>query len=87
MLIVPPVSFGAVAFGRYIRKIAKRTTDANADLVKMAEEKMSNLKTVRSFSKENFEISNFIEKSKMVFDFGMKDAFSSGLFFGLVEII
>lgn len=37
MSIVPPVALGAVAYGRFVSKIARKTTHATADLTKLAE--------------------------------------------------
>ena len=37
--IVPPVAGGAVVYGRFVRRISKRTQDALADATKVAEER------------------------------------------------
>ncbi len=37
MSIIPPIALGAVAYGRFVSKIARKTTHATADLTKLAE--------------------------------------------------
>ncbi|KAI8911738.1 P-loop containing nucleoside triphosphate hydrolase protein [Gorgonomyces haynaldii] len=84
LAIVPPISFGAVWYGRYLRNISKKTTDASADLSKFAEEKLSNLRTVRAFAQEDKEIHLYQEKAEEVYKLGMKQAYASGAFFGAI---
>ena len=56
MMIVPGISTIAVFYGRFVRKLAKDTTDSSAELTKFAEEKISNVRTVRAFSQEPVEV-------------------------------
>lgn len=56
MLIVPGISAVAIVYGRFVRNLAKDTTDASAELTKFAEEKLSNIRTVRAFSQEPIEV-------------------------------
>jgi ABC-type multidrug transport system fused ATPase/permease subunit len=81
MVIIPFVSGVAVFYGRFVRKLAKQTTDASAELTKFAEEKISNIRTVRAFSKEQTEIANYDKNSNVVYDLGIKEGFASSLFF------
>ncbi|KAH6573503.1 hypothetical protein BASA60_005974 [Batrachochytrium salamandrivorans] len=53
---VPPVALGAVFYGRFVRKLSRQTTDSTAEITKFAEEKISNIRTVRAFSQEGKEI-------------------------------
>ena len=82
MLVVPPVSIGAVIYGRFVRQVSKKTTDASAELTKLAEEKMGNIRTVKGFAQEDREIALYQEKAQVVYDYGMKEAYASGFFFG-----
>ncbi|MDH4467566.1 MAG: ABC transporter transmembrane domain-containing protein [Bacteriovoracaceae bacterium] len=55
ILVIPPVAIGAAIFGKKI-KIASRKSQATlGDSVVMAEESLSGIRTVRSFSQEDFE--------------------------------
>lgn len=85
MAIVPPISIGAVLYGRTLRTISKDTTDASANLTKLAEERISNIRTVRAFSQESREIVSYQNSAKRVLDLGMKEAYASGIFFGAVS--
>ncbi|XJO74141.1 hypothetical protein BDV3_005001 [Batrachochytrium dendrobatidis] len=82
MMIVPPVALGAVFYGRFVRKLSRQTTDSTAEITKFAEEKISNLRTVRAFSQETREISLYTEKVQNVYKLGIKEALASGIFFG-----
>jgi ABC-type multidrug transport system fused ATPase/permease subunit len=82
MMIVPPVSIGAVYYGKYLRNISKHTTDAAAKLTRIAEEKISNIRTVRAFSQEPQEIVRYNAQAHEVYKYGMKEAYASGFFFG-----
>lgn len=82
MMIVPPISAGAVIYGRYLRKISEITTDASADLTKIADEKLSNIRTVRSFAQEANEMKRYNDQAEVVYQYGMKEAYASGIFYG-----
>eukprot|EP00842_Homolaphlyctis_polyrhiza_P004350 jgi/Hompol1/4916/HPOL_001861-RA len=82
MTIVPPVAVGAIVFGRYVRKLGKRITDANAEVTKLSEERLSGVRTVRAFSQESQEITSFGKRVADLYKLGLKDAYASGLFFG-----
>lgn len=84
MCIVPLVAGVAVIYGKYVRKLAKITTDAAAELTNFAEEKLGNIRTVRAFSKETTEIRNYNQKSDIVYDLGIKEGIASALFYSSV---
>ena len=49
-LIVPPSAVAAVLYGRYIRKLSKRTQKAVGELTHVAEERISAVRTVHAFN-------------------------------------
>jgi len=53
--VVPPVAMGAAVYGRYIKKLSRQTQDALSSATKVAEEKISNIRTVRAFAQEEKE--------------------------------
>lgn len=64
--VVPAVAIGAVYYGRKVRKLQKKFQDALAAASAVAEETISSMRTVRSFSSENKNIDNYataIDKS------------------------
>ncbi|KAH6590081.1 hypothetical protein BASA61_005374 [Batrachochytrium salamandrivorans] len=82
LMIVPPVALGAVFYGRFVRKLSRQTTDSTAEITKFAEEKISNIRTVRAFSQEGKEILQYNNKVHDVYKLGIREALASGLFFG-----
>ena len=84
MMIVPGISAGAVLYGRFVRNLARETTDASAELTKFAEEKMSNIRTVRAFAQEKHEEEAYIKQAEVVYKLGMKEGYASSLFFSSV---
>lgn len=81
-MIVPPVSIGAVYYGKYLRGVSKETTDASAELTKIAEEKLSNIRTVRAFAQEQREVTKYEKQAHVVYLLGMKEGYASGIFYG-----
>ena len=54
--IVPPVAAWAVYMGRKVRATSRNVQDALAQSTHVAEERISNIRTVRAFARENVEI-------------------------------
>lgn len=52
LAVVPPVSLGAVFYGRYLRNLSKQTQDALGDMTKVAEEKLSAFRTLTAFNSQ-----------------------------------
>lgn len=59
LLVIPPVAFGAMFFGKRIRVASRNSLDSLAEASTVAEETISGVRTVRSFAQENFEISRY----------------------------
>lgn len=51
----------------------------------MANERISNIRTVRAFGKETLECKNYTEKVNDVLKFALKEAKASSMFFGMVR--
>lgn len=96
LCVVPPISLGAVFYGRYLRKLSNLTQEAIGDMSKVcplshvelpaesqtAEEKLNAFKTVSAYNSQSLETSLFRQKVDQVFDLAKKEAFASGIFFG-----
>nr|QNH67938.1 ATP-binding cassette transporter subfamily B member 10 [Brachionus plicatilis] len=80
--IIPAVTVFAIIFGRYIKKISKRVQDVLASATDVAEEKLSNIRTVRAFAQEDKEISSYMKSIHDVLNMKYKEAFANGIFFG-----
>ncbi|XP_047437209.1 ATP-binding cassette sub-family B member 10, mitochondrial [Mugil cephalus] len=86
LLIVPPMAALAVVYGRYLRSISKRTQDALAQATQLAEERISNMRTVRAFGKELSEVSAYEEKTDQVLNLAKKEAVIRAGFFGITGL-
>uniref|UniRef100_A0A3P9H012 ATP-binding cassette, sub-family B (MDR/TAP), member 10 n=1 Tax=Oryzias latipes TaxID=8090 RepID=A0A3P9H012_ORYLA len=86
LLIVPPMAALAVIYGRYLRSISKRTQDALAQATQLAEERISNLRTVRAFGKELSEVNAYKQKTDFVLSLAKKEAKMRAGFFGVTGL-
>lgn len=86
LLIVPPVAGLAIVYGRFVRKITRNVQDKLANAVQVAEERISNIRTVKSFSQEKLEIAYFNSKMTELFDLAKKEALAKGIFFGFTGL-
>lgn len=81
--MMAPISIGAVVYGRYIKGLAKQTQHHMAESMKIAEEKMSNIKTVKSFCKESLEMQKYENQTAEILSLSMRDAKASASFMGM----
>lgn len=85
--IVPPVFFFAFLYGRYVKKLTRQVQNSLANATQIAEERISNIRTVRAFAKEHAEADRYALQIQNIFDLGMKEAQARGIFHGAVSII
>ncbi|XP_075966407.1 ATP-binding cassette sub-family B member 10, mitochondrial [Anarhichas minor] len=86
LLIVPPLTGLAIVYGRYLRSISKCTQDALAQATQLAEERISNMRTVRAFGKELSEVNMYTQKTDVVFSLAKKEAALRAGFFGVTGL-
>uniref|UniRef100_A0AAV2LRX1 ATP-binding cassette sub-family B member 10, mitochondrial n=1 Tax=Knipowitschia caucasica TaxID=637954 RepID=A0AAV2LRX1_KNICA len=86
LLIVPPVAVLAVVYGRYLRSISKKTQDALAQATQLAEERISNIRTVRAFGKDLSEVVAYSQKTETVLSLAKKEAVIRAGFFGVTGL-
>uniref|UniRef100_UPI0037E70972 ATP-binding cassette sub-family B member 10, mitochondrial n=1 Tax=Semicossyphus pulcher TaxID=241346 RepID=UPI0037E70972 len=86
LMIVPPMVGLAIVYGRYLRSISKRTQDALAQATQLAEERISNLRTVRAFGKELSEVNTYTQKTDYVLSLARKEAVLRAGFFGVTGL-
>ncbi|KAI0705315.1 P-loop containing nucleoside triphosphate hydrolase protein [Cerioporus squamosus] len=82
LTVVPPVSLGAVFYGRYLKKLSNRTQEALGEMTKVAQEALSALRTVQAFNSAKQEEGKFHQKVETVLTLARKEAIASGIFFG-----
>ncbi|XDV50266.1 hypothetical protein PO909_019345 [Leuciscus waleckii] len=86
LMVVPPIACLAVIFGRFLRSISRRTQDALAEATQLAEERISNIRTVRAFGKELTEVQKYSEKVDHIFELAKKEAVLSAGFYGVTGL-
>ncbi|KAJ3503106.1 hypothetical protein NLJ89_g8580 [Agrocybe chaxingu] len=82
LAVVPPVSLGAVFYGRYLKKLSNKTQEAMGEMTKVATESLSALRTVQSYNAIPQEEQKFHERVNKVVALARREAIASGIFFG-----
>ena len=83
--VVPPVALWAVWMGKKVRKTGKEVQDALAQSTQVAEEKISNIRTVKALGKENQEIKHYDSEMNNVLNKSMNEALVQAKFYGMVS--
>ncbi|KAI8033761.1 ATP-binding cassette sub-family B member 10, mitochondrial [Drosophila gunungcola] len=82
-LVVPAMAGMAIVYGRYVRRITKTELDKYAEIMKFGEERFGNVKTVKTFSREQHEVAAFDGKLDEALEIGYKETRARSIFFGL----
>lgn len=86
LAVVPPVAAMAVVYGRFVKKISKDVQNSLAELNTTAEERISNIRTVKAFAQESNEIARYTTKLNDLLQLCYKESFYRGLFFGMTGL-
>ncbi|KAL4715629.1 hypothetical protein ACJJTC_006208 [Scirpophaga incertulas] len=86
LCVVPPVSMLAVVYGRFVRGITRQLQDTLAETSALAEEKISNIKTVKAFSKEKEECESYAKKIENLLKLAYKESLAVGSFYGMTGL-
>ncbi|XP_022913291.1 ATP-binding cassette sub-family B member 10, mitochondrial [Onthophagus taurus] len=86
LAIVPPIAIVGVIYGRFVRKISKAVQDALADATQVAEERISNIRTVRTFGQESKELVTYKSKITKILQLGYKESKARALFYGMTGL-
>ncbi|CCD22214.1 ATP-binding cassette permease MDL1 NDAI_0A00560 [Naumovozyma dairenensis CBS 421] len=87
MLMVPPLGIMALVYGRKIRNLSKQLQESVGGLSKVAEEQLNATKTIQAYVGERLEIHRYATEVRNVFRIGLKEAVTSGLFFGSTGLV
>ncbi|XP_037725569.1 ATP-binding cassette sub-family B member 10, mitochondrial [Drosophila subpulchrella] len=82
-LVVPAMAGMAIVYGRYVRRITKTELDKYAEIMKYAEERFGNVKTVKTFCREQQEVAAFDGLLDEALQIGYKETRARAIFFGL----
>ncbi|KAA1470423.1 hypothetical protein DENSPDRAFT_836220 [Dentipellis sp. KUC8613] len=80
--VVPPISLGAVIYGRYIKRLSTRTQEALGEMTKVAQESLSALRTVQASNAQANQMALFSTRVREVIELCRKEAVASAVFFG-----
>jgi len=80
LALIPAIVVVAIIFGRYIRKISRKVSDAVADSNTVVQETMQGIVNVKAFANESVEVNRYQKSIKEIASLSMKSAFSRGLF-------
>lgn len=86
LAIVPPVAIIAVIWGRVLKKISKDLQSGFAVVNTTAEERISNIRTVKAFAQEGREIDRYSAKLQDVLKLCYKESLYRGMFFGMTGL-
>lgn len=86
LLVIPPVAAFAGAYGRRIRNFSKTSQDALADASTVAEETISNVRTVRFFAQERFETTRYSEALARSLEAARARILQIGWFMGFTSV-
>ncbi|PVF93544.1 putative ATP-binding cassette transporter [Serendipita vermifera] len=82
LAIVPPISLGAVLYGRYLKRLSKRTQEALGKMSDTAQESISALRTVQAANAEGHALKLFSKDVDSVLSLQKKEALATATFYG-----
>ncbi|OIW29850.1 hypothetical protein CONLIGDRAFT_631922 [Coniochaeta ligniaria NRRL 30616] len=81
LVMFPPIAVGAFFYGRTIRNISRQIQKNVGSLMKIAEERLGNIKTSQAFAGEVQEIARYNKQVKKIFALGRRESIISATFF------
>jgi subfamily B ATP-binding cassette protein MsbA len=87
LLVAPLVVAAAVFFGRRLRKVSKGLQDKVAEANGMADEALSQIRTVQSFVQEPAERDRYGAKIQSIITTALSRAHVRGIFFGVITLV
>lgn len=84
--ILPPIAGLAIIYGRFVKKITKELLDKYAEIMKIGEERLGNIKTVKMFSKESYENALFSQQLNDALKIGYRDVTARATFYGITGL-
>ncbi|SCU95274.1 LAMI_0F01794g1_1 [Lachancea mirantina] len=87
MVLAPPLAAMALVYGRRIRNLSRALQTAVGGLTKSAEEQLSSTRTIQAYGGEKYAIHQYAKEVRDVYQVGLKEAITSGGFFGLTGLV
>ena len=85
LCIVPPVAAFAVVQGRKVRKASREVQDSMASATDLAEERISNVRTVFAFARQPAEVEAFGNRMRDLLAVSAREAGIHARFYGMVR--
>lgn len=85
LCIVPCIAPLAIIYGKYVKTITKQVLDQYAEVMKTAEERLNNVKTVKMFCREEYENKKLSAQLADALQLGYKDVLARSSFYCLVK--
>ena len=80
-LLFPPIAIGAFFYGRTIRNLSRKIQKNLGTLTKIAEERLSNVRTSQAFAGEILEVHRYNTQVRKIFELGKRESLISASFF------
>lgn len=84
--VVPFIGGLGILFGTYVKNINKQLLDKLAEVMRIGEERLNNVKTVKVFCKEEQENKLFTNELVNALDLGYKDIYARAAFYGIAGL-
>eukprot|EP00743_Colponemidia_sp_Colp-15_P006227 GILK01006698.1.p1 GENE.GILK01006698.1~~GILK01006698.1.p1 ORF type:complete len:700 (-),score=110.28 GILK01006698.1:58-2157(-) len=78
--VVPAIGWGTREYGRYRKRLSKEMQAELARATAIAEEKISNIRTVKIFNGEQREVGSYVQYLDRTFDLGKKTALARAVY-------
>jgi ATP-binding cassette subfamily B protein len=83
LAVVPAIALGAVSYGKRVRRLSRQAQDAAAEAAALAEESLSNVRTVRAFASERREVERYATAIDRGYDLASRRIATSSVFMGV----
>ncbi|CAM6032009.1 unnamed protein product, partial [Sphagnum compactum] len=84
--IIPPIAIIAAIYGRYVKDLSFSTQNALAETSRFAEERLANIRLVKSWSHEFEESLTYSSKISKVLSLAYRDAVAAGSFYAVTGL-
>lgn len=85
LVMLPPVGLFAFFYGRNIKALSRKMQRSIGTLSKIAEERLSNVRTSQAFAGEILEVARYNAQARKIFNIGKREAIVTATFFGTVS--
>jgi len=59
LAVLPPVFLGGWFYGKWVKRLSRSVQDLLSKVAQFAEERISNVRTVKAFTKEDLELNHY----------------------------